>query len=218
MVESAMTRRISLLVASIAIVACFGCTDVLQLRLARRNLKTVPCVTAAVNGVAGVNDDPHMVYLGDWVLVSVCHLDELVKKSEAAQQPITLFIEGLDSGNEPCGIDLEQGTLTFILDRNAKNKELWRQFLYDPLFDPYSTIRVSVGVRGDRPLPRAEGANLALRLKKLYVDTWTWLWLALLMAVAVLLFVAARRSDMLREGPSLGEMRQPYSLARSQMA
>jgi hypothetical protein len=206
----------------LAVLVCFACAsphEVGELTQARRHLKTVPCgATLAVNGVAGVNEDPHLVYLGDWVVVSVCHLDELVKKAEAAQQPISLFIEGLESENEPVGMDLENGTLTFILYRNVKNKELWRQFLYDPLFDPYATIRVSVGVHGDRPLPRAEGANLSLRVQKLYVDSWTYLWAALLLAVAIVLLIAANRSDMLRDGPSVGNLRQPYSLARSQMA
>ena len=212
----------SLLVASIALLACFACSDrteIGHLSNARRHIRNAPCgASPAVTGVAGANSDPQQVYLGDWVLVSVCHLDELEKKSEAAQQPITLFIEGIDTENEPSGMDLESGTLTFILDRNPKNKKTWSQFLYDPLFDPYSRMRVSVGLHGDRPLPRAEGANLTLQLKKLYVDSWTYLWLALLLAVAILLLVTARRTDILRDDPSVGGMRQPYSLARSQMA
>ena len=210
------------LVVSIALLVCFGCAsdyDIGQLTQARRHMKAAPCgSTPAVNGVAGVNADPHLVYLGDWVVVSVCHLEELVKKSEAAQQPISLFIEGLESENAPVGMDLDSGTVTFILYRNAKNKEIWRQFLYDPLFDPYAKIRVSVGIHGEHPLPRAEGANLELRVQKLYVDSWTYLWLALLIAVAIVLVIAARRTDMLRDGPSVGAIRQPYSLGHSQMA
>ena len=212
----------SLLVASMAVLACVACSDrteVGQLTQARHHLKMVTCgATPAVNGVAGVWEEPHAVYLGDWIVVSVCHLDELETKAEAAQQPITLFIEGIDSNNQPSGVDLERGQLTFILERNAQNKQLWRQFLYNPLFEPYSVMRVSVGIHGDRALPRAEGANLRLRLQKLYVDTWTWLWLVLLIAIATLLVVGAHRSDMIREGPSVGGHRQPYSLARSQMA
>jgi hypothetical protein len=42
--------------------------------------------------------------------------------------------------------------------------------------------------------------------------------LALLLAVAIALFVFARRSDMLRDGPAMEGVRQPYSLARVQMA
>jgi hypothetical protein len=151
------------------------------------------------------------VYLYDWIVVSVCNLDALVHDAEAQQQPISLFIEGLDSGIQPSGMDLESGTLTFLLDRNEQNKKIWREFLYDPLFDPYVTMRVSVGVRGDRPLRRAKGANMELLLKKLYVDNWIRVWLALLLGVAIALLLFARRSDMLRDGPPIDGVRQPYS-------
>jgi hypothetical protein len=204
---------------ALLLTSCVDRSEIDQLGSARRNMHVAPCSSeTTVTGVAGVNEDPRMVYLGDWVVVSVCHLDELLRTANAQQQPVTLFIEGVDSGNEIAGINRESGTLTFILDRNEKNKALWRQFLYDPLFDPYATIRISVGVSGDRPLLKAPGANMSLRLKKLYVDTWKWVWLALLLAVLIVLLIAARRTDMLRDRPPVGDVRQPYSLARSQMA
>jgi len=208
-----------LIVATLLLSSCLDRSEIDHLGAARRNMHIAPCGSeSAVTGVAGVNDDPHMVYLQDWVVVSVCHLDDLLKNAEAQQQPVTLFIEGVDTGNAAVGVDRESGTLTFILDRNEQNKELWRQFLYNPLFDPFATIRVSVGIRGDKPLLRATGANLSLRLKKLYTDTWTWPWLALLAAVLVVLIIAGKRSDMLRDGPSIDGVPQPYSVARTQMA
>jgi hypothetical protein len=217
-----MPMRLRFLVPLLLLLAFAACSDrqeADQLGAARRRIHVAPCGTAtAVAGVAGVNADPRQVYLGDWIIVSVCHLDVLLHDAEAQQQPITLFIEGLDAGVEPSGMDLESGTLTFVLDRSEQNKGIWRQFLYDPLFDPYATMRVSVGIHGVRPLPRADGANMALRLKKLYLDTWITVWLALLVGVAITLLVSARRSDMLRDGPPIGGVRQPYSLARVQMA
>ena len=155
----------------------FGDSD--QLSAARRRLRSAPCGTSlAVAGVAGVNADPHQAYVGDWLIVSVCHLEQLLKAAEIQQAPITLHVEGMDTGNEPAGVDQESGTLTFVLDRNAKNRQLWRPFLYDPLFDPQVTLHVSVGIRGERPLPRVPGANLQVRVEKIYVDWTTWLWLA----------------------------------------
>jgi len=190
-----------------------------QLGAARRNMHVAPCSSeTTVTGVAGVNSDPRMAYLGDWVVVSVCHLDELIKNAEAQQQQITLFIEGIDSGNEAVGIDRESGTLTFILDRDEKKKDLWSQFLYDPIFHPYVTIRISCGIHGDKPLLRTPGANLSLHLNKIYVDSWTWIWFVLLLCVAIVLVVAASHTDMLREGPPIDGVRQPYSLPRTQMA
>jgi hypothetical protein len=213
-------RILGLILVLVALASCSNRQEEDQIGKARRRIKPVPCGSGtAVAGVAGVNpDDPRQVYLEDWVVVSVCHLDALVHDAEAQQQPITLFIEGLDAGLEPAGMDLESGTLTFTLDRTEKNKGIWRQFLYDPLFDPTATMRVSVGVRGDRPLRRADGANMALLLKKVYFDGFTAVWLVVLLVVAVAALVLARRSDMLRDGPPIEGVRQPYSLARVQMA
>jgi hypothetical protein len=214
--------RLRLLCALLAIGVFAACSDrqnVDQLSKARKQLLRAPCGSAtAVAGVAGVNDDPRQVYLGDWIVVSVCHLDALVHDAEAQQQPITLFIEGLDSNVQPSGIDLDSGTLTFVLERNQKNKEIWRQYLYNPLFDPDASMRISVGLHDGRPLPRADGANTTLRLKKLYVDASTIILLALLAAVAIALVIYARSSDMLRNGPRVDGVRQAYSLARVQMA
>lgn len=164
--------------------------------------------------------NPHAreVYLGDWVVVSVCSLHDLMKAAAAEQQPVTLFINGIDTGNPPVGVDHESGQLTFILDRNESNKALWQPLLYDPLFDRTTTMHASVGIRGRHPLARVEGANLDLRLNKLYLDWTAWLWFALLAGVVVALLVFARRSDMLREGPTIAGTRRPYSLARTQMA
>jgi hypothetical protein len=216
-----MTMRLRIL-SSLLLLFLFAACDrqeVDYIGKARKHLHVAPCgSTPAVAGVAGVNDDPRLVYLGDWIVVSVCNLDTLVHDAEAQQQPITLFIEGLDSGNEPAGMDLDSGRLTFILDRTEKNKEIWQQFQYNPLFDPYATMRVSVGIRGDRPLRRADGANMALRLKKLYLDGWNATFLVLLALVAIALLLFARSSDMLREGPPIDGVRRPYSLARAQMA
>jgi hypothetical protein len=211
-------RLLGLLLLLVALTACDR-QEADRLGDARKHLHSASCGAAtAVAGAAGVNTDPRQVYLGDWVVISVCHLDALVHDAEAQQQSITLYIEGLDTGVQPSGIDIQNGTLTFVLDRNAKNKHIWSQFLYDPLFDPDATMRLSVGIAGDRPLPRATGANMSLLLKKLYVDYWTMTWLALLIAVAIALVVYARRSDMLRDGPSVDGVYQPYSLARVQMA
>ena len=180
-------------VAALAAAGCSGQTDSDSLSTARRHLRVAACgPSPAVAGVVGVNDEPRQVYLGDWVLVAVCHLDAFVKTAEAQQQPITLFIEGLDSGNPPTGVDLDHGILTFELERSEANKELWRPLLYSPLFDRTTSMRVGVGIHGDRPLLRADGANLTLVLDKLYVDWTTWLWLALLVVIAIGRWVYAR--------------------------
>jgi hypothetical protein len=215
-----VVSKLAILAAAAALAA--GCSqqgDSDSLTTARRHLRIAPCGPApAVAGAAGVNAGAHEVYLGDWVLVAVCHLDTLVKTAEAEQQPITLFIEGIDSGNQPTGVDLDAGILTFILARTEGNKALWQPLLYNPLFDPTTSMRVSAGIRGSRALPRAEGANLTLVLRKLYIDWLFWFWLAILLAIVLALILYGRTSDLLRDGPAIGGVRQSYSLARTQMA
>jgi len=186
---------------------------------ARKHLHSAPCSSVpAVAGAAGVNSDPREVYLDDWLVISVCHLDEFMKAAATQQQKVHLYINGRDSGNEPSGVDLDGGVLVFELSRYQSNKDLWQPLLYNPLFDHISTLQVSVGAEGERPLPRAERANLMLRLNKLYLDVQAYLWFGVLLAVMVLLIGFARRSDMLRTGPSVAGVHQSYSLARTQMA
>lgn len=194
--------------------------DADELTIARRHLRIVPCGSEpSIAGVAGVHHGtPRAAYLGDWIIISVCHLDELVKKADAEQKPLALFLQGNDFGNAPSGIDFETGQVTFTLDRNADNKTLWHPLLYNPLFDPTISLHASAGIKGGRPLPRAAGANTTIVLTKLYTDWTTFIWLALLAAIVIALVLYARHSDLVRDGPTIGGVRQTYSLARVQMA
>src|SRR5437764_10617039 len=117
-----MKREMALLAALALLVA--GCAheeDSDQLARARRNLHVAPCgAVPAVAGIAGVNADPRDVYLGDWIVISICHMDTLLKQADAEQQPVTLFVEGLDAGIKPTGLDFDNGTATFIIDRDEQ--------------------------------------------------------------------------------------------------
>jgi hypothetical protein len=211
-----VTRVVAILV--LFSTACIH-ADTDQLSFARRRIRSAPCGSSpAVTAVAGVNPNVRQVYVGDWLVVSVCHLDRFFEQAEAAQTPIALFVEGMDTGNRPVGVDLESGTLTFVLDRNENNRELWRPFLYDPLFDRDVTMRVSIGIRGERPLPRVPGSNLEITVRKLYVDWTTWVWLAFLLLFIAVMILCVVRTDVLRDGPPIDGVRQPYSLGRAQMA
>jgi hypothetical protein len=191
-----------------------GVSMMICVSLAAAPAALAPC--SAAQTVAGVQ--PRVVYLGDYVYVSVCHLKEFMAEAEAREQKVTLYINGIDTGNEATGIYDDSGMLQFVLNRTDKNKELWRLQLYNPLFEPTETMTIGVGKGGDRPLPKAPGANTRVTLDKLYVDFSTWFWLVLLLAVVVGILLYAKRTDLLREGPALGGRLQPYSLARTQMA
>lgn len=214
--RSVVSKLVTLVCAAAAALVVVGCSESGS---PCDKLRSAPCgAVPAVAGVAGVNSDPRLVYLGDSICMSVCHLDQLAKDAEAQQQPITLFVEGVDFGIQPTAIDLYRGVLTIIFGRDEGNRDLWKPFLYDPLFKPTIPLNVSIGIRGGRPLPSAEGANLSVVLDKVYTDWSEWAWFAFLFAIVVALFLYARRSDLLRDGPALGGVRRPYSLARAQMA
>jgi len=115
-------------------------------------------------------------------------------------------------------VDLNEGSMTFPLDRNEKNKALWAPLLYNPIFQRDEELFLSVGMRGDTPLPRLLQANMHITFDKIYLDGWNWLWLFFLIAVVVACVLYARRSDMLRDGPRINDKLQTYSLARVQMA
>lgn len=175
---------------------------------------------AAVAGVETPKENPEReAYLGDWVKIWVCHLDTFRLESDKEQKAVTLFINGVDSGVKADKVDLNEGSMTFPLDRNEKNKPLWAPLLYNPIFQRDEEIFLSVGRTGDTPLPRLPHANMHITFDKIYIDGWAWLWFFFLAAVVVVCVLYARNSDMLRDGPRPAKDRpQTYSLARVQMA
>src|SRR5260370_356237 len=173
----------------------------------------------AVAGVATPEKNPERTaFLGDWVDISVCNLQAFATDAATHQKDITLYVDGLDTGVKASKIDYDSGMATFVLDRNEKNKDLWAPLLYDPLFNRTERLFVSIGERGEQPLPRLRDANMQITLDKVYHDWTTLLWLTLLLCVVVFCVRFARNSDMLRDAPAVDGVRQTYSLARLQMA
>ncbi len=179
-----------------------------------------PC--GAEQAVRGVGtppaNPPRVFYLTDYLTVHVCHLNEFLAEAERQQQQVTLYLDGVDTKNLPVAVNREEGTITFVADRTEANKPLWRNWLYDPLHEPHQELRVSVGRGGERPLPRVHTANMKVMLDKVYIDWFTWLLVVIIGGVVLGVFLAGKYTDMLRDGPSLGPIRQTYSLARAQMA
>jgi hypothetical protein len=174
---------------------------------------------AAVAGVETPKENPEReAYLGDWVKIWVCHLDAFRLEADKEQKDVTLFVNGVDTGVRADKVDLNEGSMTFPLDRNEKNKALWAPLLYNPIFQRDENIFLSVGRTGDTPLPRLPQANMHITFDKIYIDGWSWLWLFFLAGVVVACVLYARNSDMLRDGPRINDKLQTYSLARVQMA
>lgn len=161
---------------------------------------------------------PRVFYLTDYLTVHVCHLNDFLAEAERQQQNVTLYLDGVDTNNLPVAVNREDGSITFVADRNDANKQLWRNWLYDPLHEPVQELRVSIGRGGDSPLPRVPSANTKVLLDKVYVDWFTWLLAIIVGGVVLGVLLAGKHTDMLRDGPSLGPIRQTFSLARAQMA
>lgn len=178
-----------------------------------------PCgAEPAIRAVITPNKRPRVIYLTDYVTVQVCNLNAFLAEAERQQQDVTLYLNGVNTKNPPVAVNREEQTITFLADRNDDNKQYWRLWLYDPLYEPHEELRVSVGRGGERPLPRLDGANARVLLDKVYVDWFTGLLAFIVGGVVIGVIVAGRHTDMLRDGPSMGPIRQTYSLARSQMA
>jgi hypothetical protein len=164
-------------------------------------------------------ENPERVaYLGDWVTIYICHQDALMLEAAHEQKAVTLFVNGVDTGVLAQKTDAVMGTMTFPLDRNENNKAVWAPFLYDPLFTRREEMAISVGLHGEKPLPRLATSNLKIIFDKLYLVGLMWWWVVLVFAIVIATILYARNSDMLRDGPHVGGVRQTYSLARVQMA
>jgi hypothetical protein len=179
-----------------------------------------PCgAEPAVRGVTTpAANPPRVFYLTDYLTVHICHMNQFLADAERQQQDVTLYLDGIDTKNPPVAMNREEETITFVADRTDANKQLWRNWLYDPLQEPRQELRVSVGRGGERPLPRVPTANMKVLLDKVYIDWFTWLLVAIIAGVVIGVFFAGKYTDMLRDGPSMGPIRQGYSLARAQMA
>jgi hypothetical protein len=174
---------------------------------------------AAVAEVQTPKENPERTaYLADWVKIWVCHLDAFRAEADKDQKDVTLFVNGVDTGVKADKVDLNEGSMTFPLSRNEKNKALWAPLLYNPIFQPREDIFLSVGMSGDTPLPRLAQANMHITFDKIYLDGWAWLWVFFLAAVVIVCVLYARNTEMLRDGPRINGVLQTYSLARVQMA
>jgi hypothetical protein len=211
-----MTRR----VCSRAVLGLIVCLLVPVAHAAKPRLPRQLCgPKPAVAEVVTPRENPERTaYLGDWVTIYICHQDAFNLEADTDQKEITLYVNGIDTGVRAQKSDAVAGTMTFPLDRNDKNRDVWAPLLYDPIFHRRDEMAISAGLHGDAPLPRLATSNMTIVFDKLYLVGLMWLWVFLIVAIVIVTILYARNSDMLRDGPQVGGVRQTYSLARVQMA
>lgn len=178
--------------------------------------KPVSLIAVRPSGRSGGKTRHPIVHLGDTVILSVADYDKLF--AEAGPDPIVLFVDGLNAKLTPIAIDGDAKRLAFQLGRTADNKDLWRPILRDPIGQPTRDLRLSIGVdtAGSKPRP----SNVVVTLEKVGGGIPTVVFIAIVIAVIVLLFYYGATTDMLRNGPAVGQpkKKQAYSLGRWQMA
>jgi hypothetical protein len=175
--------------------------------------------------VTAVNGKKSVVMLGDTVTISVEH-DDVFRKL-VKTNTVTLFLNGQDAQIAP--LDDSTSNYVFRLERNDDNKKLWERILESPFTEPQVPLHVSVGIndKDGKPVPVADGLTslpVADNVKPLTLQKTDfkapapWIWIFLLIVVLFYFFYLVSTSDILRNGPATGGMKQAYSLGRSQMA
>lgn len=180
---------------------------------------------APVPRVTAVTGKKSAVMLGDTVTVSIEH-DDVFRKL-VKTNTVTLFLNGQDAQIAP--LDDATSNYVFRLERNDDNKKLWERILESPFTEPRADLHVSVGIndKDGKPVPVADGATslpVAPDVKKLtlqktdFAAPAPWIWIVLLVVVLYYFVFLVRTTDILRNGSSVGGVKQAYSLGRTQMA
>ncbi len=151
--------------------------------------------------------------LGEVVVVSVAN-DDLFRASAGANK-VTLFVNGQDTSIEP--IDSATSNYVFRLERNDKNTKLWERILEAPFTNRTTEIHVSIG-SGGKPLPVADNVGTLTFEKTNFENPAPWIWIGIFIVVMIYFFHLVFSTDILRNGPKVGEQVQAFSLGRSQMA
>jgi hypothetical protein len=175
---------------------------------------TTPTAPEKVARVTAVTSAKRAVMLGDTVTVSVENDD--VFRKQAGTNPITLFLNGQHADIAP--LDDATSSYVFRLERNDDNKKLWERILEAPFTEPRVPLHVSVGVKDGKSLPVADNVKPLTLQKTDFAAPAPWIWIFILVVVLFYFFYLARMTDILRNGPAVGGVKQAYSLGRSQMA
>jgi hypothetical protein len=154
--------------------------------------------------------------LGDSIVVTLkdAVYTAIVPSAQAGTKKIALYLNGRDSLLTPDIYNDATNQLTFHLERNSDNKDVWTGLLREPYKSPHRSVLATVGVAGSPPLTSDSSFTLVVVKWAWYA----WLWILLLIIVLIAFFWLAAKRDILRDGPPVNGNRQPYSLGKTQMA
>jgi hypothetical protein len=165
------------------------------------------------------SDPANVCRLGDTLFVGFTNLREWMAIDTNHVADVALVIDGRVMRGLPSrGPDYSYSGLQFDLKRldgdstiDRDNRDAWSALVGQLRTDP--NLHISVAAGGNPPY--WGGADVKVKIFPAY----KWIVLAFLVLLLVLFLMLGRRSDILRDSPSVaGEPRSSYSLARCQMA
>lgn len=148
--------------------------------------------------------------LGDSIIISFnpAQLAAYLDYAGKLDKPVTLYLNGNDTGIAPEAVDRPGGRLQFHLERTTANKAVWSALLRHPFL--YQVRKVKAGV-GIAPNPAAISSEF-----RLVIVNWAWyawVWLCALLVVLAAFAYLTKKKGLLRDVTD-----GPYSLGRCQMA
>jgi hypothetical protein len=157
--------------------------------------------------------------LGDHLYVGFQNLKAWMDNNPGRVSDIALVLNGqVIRGIPPLGPDNTYKYLRFDLtrlednqDTSKQNRLEWNALMSDLRDDNVLHVRVATG--GNAPFWGPE-EKVAFQV----LPRYSWVALVLLFALLLSFIVLARKSDILRDSPSVNGIKQSYSLARCQMA
>jgi hypothetical protein len=160
-------------------------------------------------------------HLGDHLYVGFRNLKTWMDNSANRVSDVALVLNGrVMRGIPSSGPDSSYNYLEFDLKRledeqseSKQNREEWNTLISDIRADHRLHIRVAAG--GNPPY---WGPEATVPFKILPGAGWTAAVVLLLLTLLVGFLILAKKSDILRDSPSVNGVKQTYSLARCQMA
>ncbi len=189
----------------------------------------------SVRNVKKTNDNSLSAGIGDDIIITVLHFDNLLKSAKTNHQNIGLFIDGrkITSIQPTDGApDRDSSTFQYELDRNNTNDKIWADILGSPSIGKEffkKHVKVSVGLENGYAIKIANSATMEdgtdFSLIRIH-DGWFWACSVIVILYLYLFISMVQKRGLLRDrsidlsaiGIVNNGSSNPYSLGRCQMA
>lgn len=148
--------------------------------------------------------------LGDSIIIAFnpAQLAAYLDYAAKLDKPVTLYLNGNDTGIAPESVDRPGGRLQFHLERTTANKAVWSALLRHPFVYQVRKVKAGIGIA-----PNPAPISSEFRLVIVNWAWYAWLWLGALLVVLAVFAYLTKKKGLLRDVAN-----GPYSLGRCQMA